>query len=76
MVKTDIPEAVEKDASPDVLLSRLQNEGVMRYEELVNHDTLQTRRTLDTMEIDGVIDRFAVGDHIMVKLEADAATTG
>lgn len=70
----DLPEigpGAETDPPADVLLDRLEDDGVMRYEELVEQDTLQVRQTLDRLEIDGVIERFAVGEKIMVKLLVD-----
>ncbi|RDZ34428.1 hypothetical protein C5B89_19120, partial [Haloferax sp. Atlit-47N] len=68
---TDIGPGAETDPPADVLLRRLEDEGVMRYGELVEQDTLQVRKTLDRLETDGAIERFAVGEHIMVKLLAD-----
>lgn len=70
----DVPEVVvgdETDPPADVLLRRLEDEGVMRYEELVERDTLQVRQTLDRLEMDGAIERFAVGEKMMVKLLVD-----
>jgi hypothetical protein len=67
--ETDIDAKAETLA--DVLLSRLDDGGVVRYEELVEHDTLQVRQTLDRLEINGAVERFAVGEHIMVKLLVD-----
>jgi len=82
MVRIEIPEEVagelpeigpgaETDPPADVLLRRLESEGVMRYEELVEQDTLQVRQTLDRLEIAGAIERFAVGEKMMVKLLVD-----
>lgn len=56
------------DPPADTLLRELEDKGVIRYEELVEEDTLPVRQTLDALEMEGTIERFAVGEKMMVKL--------
>lgn len=59
------------DPPADELLRRLEDKGVMRYERLVEEDTLPARQTLDALAFEGAIERFAVGEKMMVKLLID-----
>ena len=71
MPAVKLPFKEECDPPEEELLERLDGEGIMRYGELVKRDTIQVRRTLDDLEKAGDIKRFAVGEHIMVRLERD-----
>jgi len=71
MPAVKLPFKEEYDPPEEELLERLDGEGIMRYGELVERDTIQVRRTLDDLEKAGDIERFAVGKHIMVHLERD-----
>lgn len=51
----------------DDLLATLDERGTVRFEELVEEDTLRVRQTLDELALEEEIKRFPLGDHIMVK---------
>lgn len=53
----------------DTLLARFDaaEKTVMRYEDLVEDDSMRARQALDELVLDGTVARFPVGDHIMVR---------
>lgn len=54
--------------SKDELLTRLDEKGrVVRYENLVEEDSLPARRTLDELVLEGTIARFPVGEYILIR---------
>lgn len=57
--------------SPDTddLLAQFDQAGKnsMRFEDLVSTDSLQARRALDELVLEGKVARFPVGNYIMVR---------
>lgn len=57
-------------ASREGLLAALEREGgvARQYEVLGEGESLEARRVLDELVVAGEVERFPVGDHIMLKL--------
>lgn len=51
----------------DEILERLPERGHVRYETLVDEDSLATRQVLDQLVLEGEVDRMAIGEHIMLR---------
>lgn len=68
MAKVEIPPEFNYDPDADEIRARLSEQGqVVRREDLLEHDSLQARRTLEEMELAGEVARFPVGEHILIR---------
>jgi hypothetical protein len=63
----EIPIPISDTLEKQEILARLPDRGTIRYEELVDEDSLRTRQALDELELAGEVDRMAIGEHIMLR---------
>jgi len=68
MSRVVIPAELNYDPDADEIRARLSKSGeVVRRDDLLEHDSLQARRTLEEMELAGEVARFPVGEHILIR---------